>query len=72
MLIDEGIIILERLRVARGYRSQEKFVNDVCDVRQYRRYLSGSSSMPSGIFFFTHREVKHEYWRGTKVLSRHF
>lgn len=51
MLIDEGIIILERLRVARGYRSQEKFVNDVCDVRQYRRYLSGSSSMPSGIFF---------------------
>lgn len=51
MLIDEGIIILERLRVARGYKSQEKFVNDVCDVRQYRRYLSGSSSMPSGIFF---------------------
>ncbi len=51
MLIDGGIIILERLRVARGYRNQEKFVNDICDVRQYRKYLSGSSHMPSGIFF---------------------
>jgi hypothetical protein len=51
MLIDEGIIILERLRVARGYKSQEKFISDVCDARQYRRYLSGASRMPSGIFF---------------------
>ncbi len=51
MLIDGGIIILERLRVGRGYRSQEKFVNDVCDVRQYRKYLSGSSRIPSDIFF---------------------
>lgn len=51
MLIDETIIKLERLRIARGYKSQEKFVSDICDVRQYRRYLSGSSRMPSEILF---------------------
>jgi len=50
MLIDEGAVILERLRIARGFNSQEKFVDDICDVRQYQRYLSGVSSMPSEIF----------------------
>lgn len=50
MLINEGIIILERLRIARGFSSQEKFVGDICDIRQYQRYLSGVSGMPSEIF----------------------
>lgn len=50
MLIDEGIIILEKLRMARGFNSQEKFVANICEVRQYQRYLSGVSSMPSDIF----------------------
>ncbi len=50
MLITESIIFLERLRLARGFTSQEKFVDDICDVRQYRKYIKGDAPMPSEIF----------------------
>lgn len=38
--------IMEILRVKRDFKSQEEFVNGICDVRQYRRYINNESQMP--------------------------
>jgi len=49
MLLSRGLFIFEILRTARGFKSQEEFVDGICDVRQYRRYIKGDSQMPSEI-----------------------
>lgn len=46
MISNEWAFLLERLRFARGFNSQEALTDQIVDVRQYRRYLSGSSAMP--------------------------
>ena len=45
MLLRNGFI-MEILRVKRDFKSQEEFVDGICDVRQYRRYISNGSQMP--------------------------
>ena len=49
-MVIENTFILERLRTARGFKSQEQFVDGICDARQYRRYISNESGMPMEIF----------------------
>lgn len=46
MLTNDFMFAFERLREGRGYHSQEKFVEGIVDVRQYRRYLQGESPIP--------------------------
>ena len=45
MLLRNGFI-MEILRVKRDFKSQEAFVDGICDVRQYRRYINNESQMP--------------------------
>jgi len=45
MLIRNGFI-MEILRSKRDFKSQEAFVEGICDVRQYRRYINNESQMP--------------------------
>ncbi len=57
----ECILFFERLRFARGFTSQEKFVEGVCDARQYRRYLSGQSKIPSEVFILLIERLKMNF-----------